>query len=48
MRALTAFVAAIAGTLLLAALLACPAYELLHPLAPEWRFDKIATRLGSC
>ena len=45
MRALLAFLAAIVGTLLLAALLAWPAYQLLHPLAPAWWFDKIATRL---
>ncbi|HUO78776.1 MAG TPA: CPBP family intramembrane glutamic endopeptidase [Steroidobacteraceae bacterium] len=45
MRAFLWFLAAIAGTLLLAALLAYPAYAFVHPLVPEWRFDKIATRL---
>ena len=45
MRAFTLFLAAIAGTLLLAALLAYPLYLFVHPLEPEWWFDKIATRL---
>jgi membrane protease YdiL (CAAX protease family) len=44
-RAFACFLAAIAGTLLLAALLAYPAYLLVHPLRPDWWFDKIATRL---
>jgi membrane protease YdiL (CAAX protease family) len=45
MRAFLWFLAAIAGTLLVAALLAYPAYQLVHPLVPAWWFDKIATRL---
>ena len=45
MRAFALFVASIAGTLLVAALLAYPLYLLVHPLEPEWWFDKIATRL---
>jgi len=45
MRAFLWFVATIAGTLLVAALLAYPLYLLVHPLMPAWWFDKIATRL---
>ncbi len=45
MRAFLWFFAAIVGTLLLAALLAYPAYQLIHPLVPAWWFDAIATRL---
>ena len=45
MRAFTLFLAAIAGTLLIAALLAYPLYLFVHPLRPEWWFDRIATRL---
>lgn len=45
MRAFLWFLAVIAGTLALAALLAYPAYELIHPLKPEWRFDKVGSRL---
>ena len=45
MRALALFLAAIAGAVLLAALLAYPAYALLHPLQPDWRFDRIAARI---
>jgi uncharacterized protein len=45
MRALGLFVAAIAAAVLLAAALAYPLYVLLHPLRPEWWFDKIAARI---
>jgi uncharacterized protein len=45
MRALGLFVAAIAAAVLLAAALAYPLYVLLHPLRPEWWFDKIAARV---
>lgn len=45
MRALGLFVAAIAAAVLLAAGLAYPLYVVLHPLRPEWWFDKIAARL---
>lgn len=45
MRAFLWFMAAIAGTLVLAALLAYPAYLLVHPLQPDWWFHKIAARL---
>ena len=45
MRAFAWFLAAIAGSLLAAALLAYPAYLLLHPHFPSWWFEKIATRL---
>lgn len=45
MRAFLAFLAAIAGTLVLAALLAYPLYVALHPLQPDWWFHKIAARL---
>jgi|APCry1669189534_1035231.scaffolds.fasta_scaffold18535_3 hypothetical protein len=45
MRALTHFIIAIIGSLVLAAVLAYPLYVVIHPLQPIWRFDKIATRL---
>ncbi|MCZ8132162.1 MAG: CPBP family glutamic-type intramembrane protease [Steroidobacteraceae bacterium] len=45
MRAYAAFLAAIAGTLLLTALVAYPVYAGLHALQPEWAFHKIASRL---
>jgi uncharacterized protein len=45
MRALGLFVAAIAAAVLLAAALAYPLYVLLHPLRPEWWFDRIAARI---
>jgi membrane protease YdiL (CAAX protease family) len=45
MRAFLAFMAAIAGTLVLAALLAYPLYVVIHPIQPEWWFHKIASRL---
>ncbi len=44
MRALGLFVAAIAAAVLLAAALAYPLYQLVHPLQPQWRFDRIAAR----
>jgi uncharacterized protein len=44
-RALAWFLAAISGAVLLAALLAYPAYTLLHPLHPDWRFDRVAARI---
>jgi membrane protease YdiL (CAAX protease family) len=44
-RAFLWFVATIAGTLVVAALLAYPLYLVVHPLVPAWWFDKIATRL---
>jgi uncharacterized protein len=45
MRALALFLAAIVATLFLAAPLAYPLFELLHPLNPAWPFHKIAERL---
>jgi uncharacterized protein len=45
MRALGLFVAAIAAAVVLAAVLAYPLYVVLHPLRPEWWFDKIAARV---
>jgi uncharacterized protein len=45
MRAFGLFVAAITAAVLLAAALAYPLYVLLHPLRPEWWFDKIAARV---
>lgn len=45
MRAFLAFMAAIAGTLVLAALLAYPLYVFVHPIQPDWWFHKIAARL---
>ncbi|MBS0395448.1 MAG: CPBP family intramembrane metalloprotease [Proteobacteria bacterium] len=45
MRALGLFVAAIVATVLLAAALAYPLYLVVHPLRPEWWFDKIGARL---
>jgi uncharacterized protein len=45
MRALALFLAAIVATLCLAAPLAYPLFELLHPLNPAWQFHKIAERL---
>lgn len=44
MRAFAWFLAAILGTLLLAAVLAYPLYLVVHPLAPDWPFHKIAGR----
>lgn len=45
MRALTAFLALIVGTLLLTAALSYPAYLAVHALNPAWPFHKIASRL---
>ena len=45
MRAFGWFLAAVGGTLLLAAGLAWPLYSLLHPIAPDLAFHKIAGRL---
>lgn len=44
MRAFGWFLAAIAGTLVLAAVLAYPLYLVVHPLQPDWAFHKIAGR----
>jgi membrane protease YdiL (CAAX protease family) len=45
MRALGWFLAAIIGTLVLAALAAWPAYQLAHALQPDWQFHRVAGRL---
>jgi len=45
MRALAAFLAAITGSLLLAALLAWPAWLGAHALVPEWQFHRVVGRL---
>jgi CAAX protease family protein len=45
MRALAWFLAAIAGTLLLAALAAWPVYALVHSLQPDWQFHRVTSRL---
>jgi len=44
MRATLAFLAAIFGTLLLAALLAYPVWLVVHALVPEWAFNRVAGR----
>lgn len=44
MRALTWFLAAIVGTLVLAALAAWPVYQLAHALQPDWQFHKVVSR----
>ncbi len=44
MRPVTGFLAAIFGTLLLAALLAWPAWLLAHALVPEWPFHRVVSR----
>lgn len=45
MRALGAFLAAIFGTLLVAALFAWPAWLGIHALVPDWPFHRIVARL---
>lgn len=45
MRAVSWFLAAIVGTLLLAALVAWPVYQLAHALQPAWAFHKVIGRL---
>ena len=45
MRAVGWFLAAIVGTLLLAALAAWPVYQLAHALQPDWQFNKVVGRL---
>ena len=45
MRAVGWFLAAILGTLLLAALASWPVYQLAHALQPEWQFHKVVGRL---
>ena len=44
MRATVAFLAAIFGTLLLAALLAYPVWLAVHAIVPEWLFHRIVSR----
>jgi uncharacterized protein len=44
-RALAAFLLAIFGTLALAAVLAWPAWLLVHPLEPDWPFHRVVSRL---
>jgi uncharacterized protein len=45
MRALAWFLAAIFGTLVLAALLAWPTWLAVHPLEPDWPFHRVSSRL---
>jgi len=45
MRGLLAFLLVIVGALIVATALTYPAYQLIHPWVPAWRFDKIGTRL---
>jgi membrane protease YdiL (CAAX protease family) len=45
MRAYLAFLAAIAGTMLLTALVAYPVYAGLHAAGADWQFHKVASRL---
>ena len=45
MRAVGWFLAAIVGTMVLAALAAWPAYQLSHALQPDWQFHKVVGRL---
>jgi membrane protease YdiL (CAAX protease family) len=45
MRAACWFLAAILGTLLLAALLAFPVWQFAHAFEPDWRFHKVVSRL---
>ena len=44
MRAALWFLAAILGTLLLAALLAWPIWQIAHAIQPEWPFHKVVSR----
>lgn len=44
MRAALWFLAAILGTLLLAALLAFPVWQMAHAIQPEWPFHKVVSR----
>ncbi len=44
MRALAWFLAAIFGTLLLAALLAWPVWQFAHAMGPEWPFHRVVSR----
>lgn len=44
MRAFAWFLGAIAGTLLLAAALAWPVWELAHALGPDWPFHRVISR----
>jgi hypothetical protein len=44
MRALLWFLAAILGTLVVAALAAWPVWQIVHALQPEWPFHKIVSR----
>jgi membrane protease YdiL (CAAX protease family) len=44
MRAVGWFLAAIAGTLVLAAIAAWPVYQLAHALEPDWPFHKVVGR----
>ena len=45
MRAFGVFLAVIAVTMLVAAALTYPLYVALHPIMPEWRFDRVGSRL---
>jgi len=44
MRSLAAFLLAIFGTLLVASLIAWPAWLLAHPLEPDWPFHRVVSR----
>ena len=44
MRALAWFLGAIGGTLLIAAMLAWPVWQLAHPLEPNWPFHRVVSR----
>ncbi len=48
MRATGWFLAIIAGTLLLAAAIAWPVYQLIHALQPDWEFHRIVGRAWQC
>jgi hypothetical protein len=45
MRALLWFLGAVVGTLVLAALVAYPVWQLAHALQPDWPFHKVVSRL---